>query len=115
MIELEQKLKAARNVFEKHRRTVHKIENYLKRLSRTDNEEEQRSATVALKIAKTKVTDSEQKLKSLIKQFRNQSEIQNSNVSVLGISESSSQISERDHFSEALDRVDPSLRLQLAK
>lgn len=109
MVNFETELKIARELFEKRLKTFKRIKHHLCHLSRPSDEYS--AGEVALKVAEAELNTACQQLEKTIQAIRRQSE---SNVK-LREPDNNPAIDDRDHFSEALDRVDPKARLQLGR
>ncbi len=114
MSKQDNELKIARIAYDKRLRSVQRIEYHLERIALSENDDDLESAAVALRIAQAEVVSSEHQLNVLVAEIREQNK-KHSNVSILHTSAHQDNEYERDHFSEAVDLVDPQLRLQLAK
>lgn len=109
MVDFETELKTARELFEKRLNTVKRIKYHLHRLLKTSDEHS--AGEVALKVAESELNIAHQQLELTIQRIRKQPVAVNNERANIKYSTNT----ERDHFSEALARVDPKTRLQLAR
>ena len=104
MVDFETELKIARELFEKRLKTFKRIKHHIRGLSRSSDEYS--AGEIALNIAKTELDIACHQLDNTIQTIRQRSN---------GAGTAPQTHEERDHFSEALDRVDPKSRLQLGR
>lgn len=109
MVDFETELKIARELFEKRLKTFKRIKFHLRRLSKSSDEYS--AGEVALKVAETELNIACHQLERTIQIIRQRSD---NNINPQE-SNNKSIADERDHFSEALDRIDPKYRLQLGR
>ncbi len=102
MVSFETELKVARGLFEKRLKTLKRIRHHIQHLS--ESSDEYSAGEVALKIAEAELDSARQQLDNTIQAIR-----QGANP------QSTPSTEDRDHFSEALDRVDPKSRLKLGR
>ena len=107
MGELETELSVSRALYERRLRTFKRVKHHLSTLDRSSPD--WASGEVALKIAEAELCSAKDQLEVVFEQIR---AAKSGNPNVTDITEAAHK---RDHFSEALDRMDPKQRLQLAK
>ncbi|MCB1757176.1 MAG: hypothetical protein KDJ38_16760 [Gammaproteobacteria bacterium] len=108
---LEVELKVVRALYERRLRTLKRVHHHLKTLNRTDRE--WAAGEVSKKIAEAELASAKEQLDALFVRIRELKRPDTTDSTVIPHTLPSS--AERDRFSEALNRTDPSTRLQLAK
>lgn len=104
MVDFETELRITRELFEKRLKTVKRIKHLLRGHSKTSSE--YAAGKVALKVAEAELHIAYQQLEGAIQRIPQQPDADTKLRNTTN--------SERDHFYEALARVDPKSRLQLA-
>lgn len=107
MGELETELSVSRALYERRLRTFKRVKHHLSTLDHSSPD--WASGEVALKIAEAELSSAKDQLEVVFEQIRS---AKTGSTGVTNIAEAAQK---RDHFSEALDRMDPKYRLKLAK
>lgn len=111
MGELETELSVCRALYERRLRTFKRVKHHLSTLDRSSSD--WASGDVALKIAEAELCSAKDQLEVVFNQIK---AVKSGNPNVANIADAAQNRSmERDHFSDALNRIDPKDRLQLAK
>ncbi len=111
MNSLGKELKAVRTYYEQKLHTMKKVKHHLTVLQ--NNSEERMSGEIALRVAESGVDSAKEQLEAVLGKIRLQTIMQKRNTKTNP--KATDSINDRDHFSEALAKIDPKHRLQLAK
>lgn len=111
MSELETEMAVVRNLYERRFRTLKRVQRRLKSLDK--NSPDWSSGELALKIAESELASARRKLKRLVAQARAANKTEAPLVTLNRVTKRP-RVRERDHFIDALKRLDPKDRLLLS-